>query len=76
MKTWELVTIFNTFCFWVPIIFRSWWAWKVKRASRDNGSNKGDLNDRLDIERNLRKIVSTETGFYSKRTETNQDRGK
>lgn len=63
MKTWELITIFNTFCFWVPIIFRSWWAWKVKRASRNSGSDQSDSDDSRDFERNLRQTITTKTRF-------------
>lgn len=63
MELWELITVFNTICFWVPIIFRSWWAWKVKRASRNNGSSQSDSDDSRDFERNLKQVITAKTRF-------------
>lgn len=63
MEVWELVTIFNTACYWTPILFRSWWAWKVKRASRNSGSDQSDSDDSRDFERNLRQTITTKTRF-------------
>lgn len=67
MKWWELVTVFNTVCYWTPILFRSWWAWKVKCASRNSGSDQSNSDDSRDIERNIRSIGSVKAGFDPER---------
>lgn len=76
MELWELLTFLNTVCFWVPIIFRSWWAWKVKRASRNSGSDQSNSDDSRDLERNLRQVITAKTRFNPEGIETDQDGSK
>lgn len=76
MEWWELITVFNTVCYWTPILFRSWWAWKVKRASRNSGSDQSNSDDSRDIERNIRSIGSVKAGFDPERIDSNKEGSK
>ena len=76
MDWWEVVTVFNTACYWLPILIRSYITWKVKRVSRNNGSVESDTGDRLDIERSLRGHKAIKVEYDRERDGEDQGRGK